>query len=131
MKYLFLCMLFICLFVATGCKKENPISPIVIPDATYIMPWHPNPPNNAVNVPASSVTLTWNNPTAFGDSAFYIVWFGRTDPPRQHVMIPMGWCRAVGMGTLWNSTTYFWYVYAESNRGIMVTGPIWKFTTAP
>jgi hypothetical protein len=85
-------------------------------------PGLPAPPNGATGVDPN-VTLTW---TASGATS-YDVNFGTANPPPQ---VSAGQTAAsLALGTLSNSTTYFWQIISHNTAGT-TSGPVWSFTTA-
>lgn len=98
--------------------------PPILPCVTYNYP-----PDNAVNVSAPGVMLSWS-PIQGAD--MYELYFGTSNPPSSGGF-PINSTIFYGFsGSMYNKT-YYWYVVPINEAGIPVgcNSPVYKFTTEP
>ena len=89
-------------------------------------PSNPDPEEGATDVDVDA-DLSWTGGDPDGDTVYYDVYFGTSNPP------PL---KATGLtdttydpGTMDYGETYYWKIVAEDEHGAETEGPIWDFTT--
>jgi hypothetical protein len=92
---------------------------------TIDQPYNPTPADNATAVPVNGTTLTWACDT---EDVTYDVYFG-TDPSALALRAQGVTTTAYGLGTLLNSTNYYWRIDVHK-QGTTIQGPSWNFRTA-
>jgi hypothetical protein len=97
------------------------------PNNSPYEPSNPDPYNGETGVDIESI-LSWTggDPDP-GDTVFYDVYFGDTNPPP---LVSIGQSEtSFDPGTLDLCTIYYWKIVTEDEHGATTEGPIWSFTT--
>ena len=92
-------------------------------------PGSPSPSDGAMGQP-TSLTLSWSggDPDP-GDTAKYDVFFDTVNPPVQQVSSNQLGTTLPRSG-LAHNTTYYWKIVSRDLQGLVVQGPVWRFSTA-
>jgi hypothetical protein len=90
-------------------------------------PGSPDPGNGTTNV---SVTtgLSWTGGDPDNDTVKYDLYFGQAASPPK-IASNLTDTNFTSLGTLLDSTLYFWRVIATDNHSASTSGPLWMFTT--
>jgi N-acetylneuraminic acid mutarotase len=112
-----------------SCTKRKPEEIDYAPNT----PFNPYPADSAANIDHTTldVTLRWTatDPNA-GDVLTYDVYFDSLNPPE--IKIAAGLTSPNFFVTdLRYKTTYYWKLYIADDKGVVTSGPVWRFTTLP
>jgi hypothetical protein len=125
-KIIFLSLLFFVVLKVSGCWSDRPLSSNPGTHAPAV-PFSPNPPDNAVNVPRF-LTLSWNCSDPDNDPLTYDVYLDISNPPA--IMVSQGTSsNTFQTGLLPSSSVLFWKIIAKDGTGEDTEGPVWRFTT--
>jgi hypothetical protein len=86
----------------------------------------PFPQNQSTNV-SLSTSLSWDSKDLDGDKVIYDIYFGKVNPPTLYKNNYE--LSRIELEKLDVNTIYYWQVVAKDNRGGIVEGPVWNFTT--
>jgi len=100
---------------------------VVLTNQAPNIPSSPDPPPGATWV-STSTDLSWNGGDPNGDTVYYDVYFGTTNPPGK-VNDDQTSTTYDPPGDLEELTIYYWQIFAKDEYGYEVIGPIWSFTT--
>ncbi len=90
-------------------------------------PSNPSPSNHATNVDINAdLGWTGGDPDP-GDTVFYDVYFGTSNPPPKVVSNQSG--TLYNPGTMNYLVTYYWKIVAWDTQGASRSSPVWDFTT--
>lgn len=90
-------------------------------------PMHPNPPNQAINVPFDGILSWTGGDPDQGDTVTYDIYLGTDTTPSKvasHHSAP-----TYIPGALSYNTTYYWQIVSWDNHDVSTSGPLWTFTT--
>jgi len=109
-----------------SCLSSYGYSPSIRMGSSPEIPSSPSPVNGAIDQEID-VDLSWTCSDPDGDNLSYDVYFGNlSNPP---LVISNHLSTSYNLGTLANSTTYYWKIVAQDEGGLETVGPIWNFTT--
>jgi hypothetical protein len=107
----------------------NSVGPIwsftTAPNRPPAIPSNPNPTNGSTSVPINK-DLSWTCSDPDGETLYYDVYFGTTNPPplRSSHQTGTTW----DTGTMAYETTYYWKIVA-TDGALNTSSPVWSFTT--
>jgi len=101
--------------------------PVYMQNQAPNTPNTPNPLDGATNVGTNAI-LSWEGGDPNGDTVYYDVYFGTTNPPPK-IINDQTSTTYDPPGELEVLTTYYWQIIAEDEHGDQAPGPIWSFTT--
>jgi hypothetical protein len=92
-------------------------------------PNSPVPSHGATNVPITQ-TLSWSLPDTERDAVTYDVWLQAPATPEVLVCDDVSSTNCNPTGDFAYKTFYWWRVEATDDRGVVIKGPNWPFTTS-
>ncbi|MEH0019208.1 MAG: right-handed parallel beta-helix repeat-containing protein [Desulfobacter sp.] len=110
----------------TACVNDNPTN------KPPFSPYHPTPPDQAVNVEMTDRTVTagWmGRDPNFSDTLVYDVYLGVESTGLEQVSTSQSASQYL-FSELLPGKPYFWQIIARDGHGAETPGPVWQFTTA-
>ncbi|MCD4772443.1 MAG: hypothetical protein K8R41_03555, partial [Bacteroidales bacterium] len=90
------------------------------------LPTGESPDDEATNI-STNTNLSWTCTDPDGDPLDYDIYFGTENPPPLEQNYHTS--TSYDPGTLWESTTYYWYIKAFDDHDNSTEGQVWEFTT--